>query len=314
MAIGSLTAAGEKVIIGHNGYFGERLVHIAEACGLEVVHVTAPVGRPLDPDDWRSALTAHPDARLAAVVHNETTTTVMNPLKELAAMTRESDRILVVDAVSSLGGAELPVDAWGIDICVTASNKCLETPPGLGLISVGRRAWDIVNLRKHTNHGWYLDLRTWRWYAENWGTWHPAPVTMPTNLILALRTSLLKIAEIGLEAHIAKHKRACLAVRAGLKNLGFKMFVPDAHAAPTVTAAIPRAEFSAADMIHWLAAERGLAISGGIAEMSGKIVRIGHLGKATTREYLHEFLAAVEEFMRQRGINVPAGAGLTGLW
>ena len=128
----------------------------------------------------------------------------------MAALARKAGRVLVVDAVSSLGGEELPVDEWGIDVCVTASNKCLEAPPGLSLISVDRRAWELVNERSTaTGHGWYLDLKTWRWYAENWGSWHPAPVTMPTNLILALRASLRKIAAAGLDAHIAKHKRAC---------------------------------------------------------------------------------------------------------
>ncbi len=314
MALGSLAAAGEKVIVGHNGYFGERLAYIAECGGLDVVHVSAPAGQPLDPGDLGAKLAAHPDAQIVALVHHETTTTVMNPLQELAARTREAGRVLVVDAVSSLGGVELPVDAWGIDVCVTASNKCLEAPPGLALISVGERAWGIVNQRARTNHGWYLDLRTWRWYAEHWGAWHPAPVTMPTNLILALRTSLLKISEVGLAAHQAKHGRACRAVRSGLRNLGFEMFVPDEFAATTATAAKPRNEFTAADLIQWLASERRLFIGGGIEELSGRIFRVGHLGKATTREYLLEFLLAVEEFLRSKGIDVPLGASLVGLW
>jgi alanine-glyoxylate transaminase/serine-glyoxylate transaminase/serine-pyruvate transaminase len=313
MALGSLLATGEKVIVGHNGFFGERLAFIAECHGLNVVRVAAPAGRPLDPDDLRSALAKHPDAPLVALVHHETTTTVMNPLRELASLTREAGRVLVVDAVSSLAGAELPVDAWGIDVCVTASNKCLEAPPGLALISVGQRAWDLVKRRPTAGHGWYLDLQTWRWYAENWGSWHPAPVTMPTNLIMALLVSLLKISEVGLGAHMAKHERACQAVRSGLRAIGFKMFVPDEFAAPTATAVEPRIEFAASDLIQWLAGERRISIGGGIAELAGKIFRVGHLGKATTREYLLEFLFAVEEFLRHRGIGVPVGASLVGL-
>jgi len=314
MALGSLAAAGEKIIVGHNGFFGERLALIAECGGLEVIRFAAPLGRPLDPDDLRSALAAHPDARIVALVHHETTTTVMNPLRAMAAMTREAGRVLVVDAVSSLGGAELPVDDWGIDVCVTASNKCLETPPGLALISVGGHAWDMVDSRARTNHGWYLDLRTWRWYAENWGDWHPAPVTMPTNLIMALRASLRKISEAGLAAHIVKHERASRAVRSGLRNLGFELFVPDEFAAATATAAKPRKEFPVVEMIQWLAAERGIYIGGGIGELAGRIFRVGHLGKATTREYLLEFLFALEEFLRHKGIGTPVGAGLIGLW
>jgi alanine-glyoxylate transaminase/serine-glyoxylate transaminase/serine-pyruvate transaminase len=313
MTLGSLLATGEKVVVGHNGFFGERLAFIAESNGLNVVHVTAPAGRPLDPNDLRRALAEHPDASLVALIHHETTTTVMNPLRELAEVTRQAGRVILVDAISSLGGVELPVDAWGIDVCATASNKCLETPPGLALVSVGPRAWERVNRHERANHGWYLDLRTWRWYAENWGSWHPAPVTMPTNNIMALRVSLQKIDKIGLAEHIAKHARACRAVRAGLRNLGFEMFVPDEFAAPTATAIKPRPEFTVAELLQWLASERELFVGGGIGELSGKIFRVGHLGKATTREYLIEFLFAVEEFLRLKGIDVPVGASLVGL-
>lgn len=314
MAMGSLAKAGEKVIVGHNGFFGERLAFIAECGGLDVVRVGAPAGRPLDPADLKNAMAAHPDAGVVALVHHETTTTVLNPLRELIALVRKAGRVLVVDAVSSLGGEELPVDEWGIDVCVTASNKCLEAPPGLALISVGPRAWERIDKRPKTDHGWYLDLKTWRWYAENWGGWHPAPVTMPTNLILALRESLRKIAAVGLNAHIAKHKRACRAVRAGLRELGFKMFVPDEFAAATATGVLPGESFSASDLINWLAAERGIYVGGGIGEMSGKIFRVGHLGKATTREYLAEFLIAAADFLRSKGAKIPEGAGISALW
>ncbi len=304
MAVGSLLATGEKVIVAHNGFFGERLAYIAECNGLNAVRVAAPAGHPIDPDDLRRALAEHPDAALAALVHHETTTTVLNPLRELAAVTREAGRVLLVDAVSSLGGVQLPVDEWGVDLCVTASNKCLETPPGLAFISVGARAWEMVNRHPRTGHGWYLDLRTWRWYAENWGHWHPAPITMPTNNIMALRASLLKIAKVGLADHIAKHTRACEAVRSGLRRLGFAMLVPDEFAAPTATAVLPRPEFAAAELIRWLADEREIYVAGGIGELAGKIFRVGHLGKATTGEYLQEFFSAVAGFMEFKGIDL----------
>jgi alanine-glyoxylate transaminase/serine-glyoxylate transaminase/serine-pyruvate transaminase len=314
MALGSLAAAGDKAIVAHNGFFGDRLAFIAECGGIEVVRVAAPAGRPLDPADLAKALAVHPDARVVALVHHETTTTVLNPLRDMAALVREAGRILVVDAVSSLGGEDLPVDEWRVDVCVTASNKCLEAPPGLSLISVGPRAWDQIKARPRTNHGWYLDLKTWRWYAENWGSWHPAPVTMPTNLILALQTSLRKIAAVGLDAHIAKHRRACRAVRTGLRDFGFEMFVPDDFAAAVATGVLPRSGFSAGDLIQWLAAERGIYVGGGIGEMSGKIFRVGHLGKAVTKEYLLEFFSAVEEFLKGKGIAVREGAAASLLW
>jgi alanine-glyoxylate transaminase/serine-glyoxylate transaminase/serine-pyruvate transaminase len=197
------------------------------------------------------------------------------------------------------------VDDWGIDVCVTASNKCLEAPPGLALISVGPKAWELVDRHAGTNHGWYLDLRTWRWYAANWGHWHPAPITMPTNNIMALRASLLKIAKAGLPAHIAKHGRACRIVRDGLRKLGFELVVADEFAAPTATAVWPRKEFTAAELIQWLEAERGICIGGGIGELAGKIFRVGHLGKSTTDEYLAEFWSAMTAFLHHKGIATP---------
>ncbi len=313
MAIGSLLATGQKIIIGHNGFFGERLLEIAAAYGLAVVPLSAPLGSPLEPDILRRLLRGHPDARAVALVHHETATTVVNPLRELAGVVRDAGKVIIVDAVSSLGGIELPVDEWGIDVCVTAANKCLEAPPGLGFVSVGRRAWELVDSHSGAGHGWYLNLRTWRHFAKEWGSWHPTPVTMPVNNILGLLASLRKIMAGGLEAHFAKYTRASRIVRTGLRNIGFEMLVPDEYAAPIVTAVRARPEFEVSEFSRWLEKERGLAISGGLGELTGKIFRVGHLGKAATREYLMDFLFAAEEFLRTKNIRVPVGASLAGL-
>jgi alanine-glyoxylate transaminase/serine-glyoxylate transaminase/serine-pyruvate transaminase len=313
MAIGSLLASGQKIIVGHNGFFGERLVAIAEAYGLTVVPFAAPLGQPLDPDELRRRLRENPEARAVALVHHETATTVVNPLRALAEAVREAGRVIVVDAVSSLGGIELPVDEWGIDVCVTASNKCLEALPGVGFVSVGPRAWELVDSQPGLGHGWYLNLKTWRHYAREWGSWHPTPVTMPVNILLGVLARLRKIVEGGLEEHLAKYIRASRIVRTGLRNAGFEMFVPDEYAAPIVTAVKVRPEFGVAEFSQWLEEERGLVIGGALGELAGKIFRVGHLGKAATREYLLDFLVAVEEFLRYKGVRAPLGATLVGL-
>ncbi len=313
MAIGSLLASGQKLIVGHNGFFGDRLVAIAEGYALSVVPFSAPLGRPLSVDELRKRLQQHPDARVVAMVHHETATTVMNPLRELAQVARQAGCVMVVDAVSSMGGAELPVDEWGIDVCVTAANKCLEAPPGVSFMSIGPRAWELIDSHPGTGHGWYADLRMWRHYAQEWKTWHPYPVTLPTNNIVGVRTSLRKIVAGGLEAHQAKYARVSKAVRAGLCNIGFEMFVPDEYASPVVTAVKARAEFEVKELSEWLAAQRGILIGGGLGELGGKIFRVGHLGKASTRGYVMDFLFAVEEFLRFKGIDTPIGASLAGL-
>jgi alanine-glyoxylate transaminase / serine-glyoxylate transaminase / serine-pyruvate transaminase len=313
MAIGSLLRTGQKIIVGRNGFFGDRLIEIAEAYGLDVVSFAAPLGRPLDPDELRRLLHAHPDARVVALVHHETATAVMNPLRALAGEVRRAGRVIVVDAVSSLGGVELPVDKWEIDVCVTASGKCLEALAGMGFISVGPRAWELVDSNPGRGHGWYLGLETWRRYAREWGSWHPTPVTVPFNILMGVLLRLRQILEAGLEKQFDKYSRASRAVRTGLRNVGFEMFVPDEYASPIVTAVKARPEFEVAELSQWLERERGLAIGGGLGELAGKIFRVGHLGKAAGREYLLDLLVSVEEFLRQKGIRVPIGAALIGL-
>ncbi|MBN2550504.1 MAG: alanine--glyoxylate aminotransferase family protein [Anaerolineales bacterium] len=313
MAIGSLVETGQKVIVGTNGFFGDRLIDIAQGYGAAVVPFTAPLDRPLDPETLYALLRQNPDVQVVALVHHETGTTVLNPLRELAGVVREAGKVTVVDTVSSLGGVEIHVDDWGVDVCVTAANKCLEAVPGIGFISVSPRAWELMDRHPNKNHGWYLNLGTWRKYIQEWGSWHPSPVTMPSNIVLGVLTSMRRIVSGGLEAHFARYVYASQAVRRGLENLGFEMFVPAAYAAPIVTGVRARPEFEVAELSKWLAEQRNIAIGGAFGAIAGKIFRVGHLGKAAEREYLIDFLFAVEEFLRHKGIDAPVGAGLVGL-
>ncbi|MDY6876851.1 MAG: alanine--glyoxylate aminotransferase family protein [Chloroflexota bacterium] len=313
MALGSLLAAGGTVVVGDNGFFGERIGTIAAACGLRVVSFTAPPGQPLDPGDLRRVLAQEPTAQAVALVHHETATTVLNPLRELAQVTHQAGLPIIVDAISSLGGVPLPVDEWDIDVCVTVTNKCLECPPGLALISVGPRAWEWVDRNADQVHGWYLNLRTWREYATEWGDWHPTPVTMPTNNILGLRVSLRQIMDEGLDAHFTRYRRAAQAVRRGLDEVGFEMLVEEQFASPIATAVKARPECDPHELMQYLAQVYGILIAGGIGPLRGRVFRVGHMGKAATRPYLVEFLFAVETFLRQKGLTVPVGASLVGL-
>ncbi len=313
MAIGSLVDTGQEIIVGTNGFFGQRLVDIANGYGLNIVPFTAPLGKPLEPEVLRFLIAEHPQAQVIALVHHETGTTVLNPLRELAAVARQAGKVLVVDAVSSLGGVDLQVDGWGVDVCVTSANKCLGALPGISFLSVSPRAWDLLACCSGKGHGWYLNLRTWRKYVQEWGSWHPSPVTLPVNNILAVRAGMQKILQGGLEANYTKYVRASQTVRTGLRSLGYEMFVADAYAAPIVTGVKARPEFEIDELSKWLVQERGMAIGGGLGELSGKIFRVGHLGKATQREYLVDFLFAMEEFLRYKGLDIPVGAALIGL-
>ena len=309
MAYGSLLQEGETIVVGVNGFFGQRLRTIATAHGLRTVPFTAPHGRPLDPDKLRRVLDKEPEVRAVTFVHHETATTVLNPLQELAAVAQEAGVPIIVDAISSLGGVPLPVDEWGIDVCVTVANKCLECPPGLAFISVGPQAWELVDRKDGPTHGWYLDLRTWRHYATEWTDWHPYPVTLPTNNILGLRRSLHRILEKeGLEGHYARIRTAAQTIRQGLRDLGFEMLVDEAVASPVATAVCAHPAFPVQDLTEYLAEQHDILVSVGLGPLAGKIFRVGHMGKASTEPYLKMFLSAVEAFMVQRGVDVPVEA------
>jgi len=200
-----------------------------------------------------------------------------------------------------LGGVPLPVDEWGIDVCGTVINKCLACPPGVAPISVSPRAWEQIERKGDRSHGWYLNLETWRWYAANW-PWHPTPVTLPTNNIVALLTSLRQIMEDGLDAHYAHFAQAAHRVREGLRHLGFEMFAADDHASPLITAVRSLPGMDVSDFQKYLQREHQILISGGLDDLFGKIFRVGHIGKAASPAYVEAFLAGVEAYLSQKPV------------
>lgn len=308
-ALGSALEPGDAVLIPFNGFFGKRLITMAKGLGLAVVPAFFPLAEPILADAVTAALDAHPEVKALALVHHETSTGILNPLESVLAAARARGVLTIVDAISSLGGVPLPVDAWGVDMCVAVANKALETPPGVALLSISPKAWDAIQARQ-APRGWYLDLRTWRWYADNWGDWHPSPVTMPTSNIHALHTSLLALLEAGLETRFAEYRAAAEAVREGLRALEFPMFAEDAYASPLVTAFYMRPGVDAAALQQALLRDAGVMISGGLAELKGKILRVGHIGMARQRDYVVSFLLGVEHYLRQQGAPVAVGQSL----
>jgi alanine-glyoxylate transaminase/serine-glyoxylate transaminase/serine-pyruvate transaminase len=304
-ALGSLMRTGEKVLTLSNGFFGARLGTLAQAYGLDVREIKAPPGQPIDPELVRRRLAAEPDIQAVALTHLETSTGVLNPLQEIAAITKQFEVPIIVDAVSSLGGVPLPVDEWGIDLCVTVINKCLGCPPGLAPTSVSQRAWAQIDHKGGRAHGWYLNLRVWKDYALNWGSWHPTPITMPTNNVVAMLVSLRRILDMGLEAHYDRFVQASHLIRTRLRQLGFEMLPAEACASPLITAMYGLPGMDIADFQSYLLEEWQVMISGGLEELQGKIFRVGHIGKAASAEYGERFLEGVEAYLRLRGYQVP---------
>ncbi len=304
-ALGSMMRTGEKVLVPRNGFFGHRLGTVAEGYGLEVCRVDAPQGHPLDPQAIRDALRQKPDIQALAVVHLETSTGVLNPLPEITAVARELEVPIIVDAVSSMGGVPVPVDELGIDVCVTVANKCLASTPGVAPISVGERAWRQIEARPDRAHGWYLNLDTWKHYVTHWGHWHPYPTTMPTNVIVALQASLRRILDGGLEAHYERHRGAARRVRSVLGRLGFELLTPEAHTSPLLTALYGLPGMDVEDLRRYLVDEWQILIAGGLEDLSGKILRVGHIGKAASSDYVEHLLDGVEAYLRLKGYKVP---------
>jgi alanine-glyoxylate transaminase/serine-glyoxylate transaminase/serine-pyruvate transaminase len=309
-ALGSLMRTGEKVLVPNNGFFAHRLAAVAQSYGLNVRTVEVPLGQPLEPEAIRRRLKAEPDIQALALVHLETSTGVLNPLQEIAAVASDFGVPIIVDAVSSLGGVPLLVDEWGIDVCFTVPNKCLAAPAGVVLLSVSQRAWDQIDRKGGRAHGWYLNLRTWRDHAINWASWHyPYPTTLPTSVIVALLASLRRILDIGLDAYYDQHIQAAQTVRARLEQLGFEFFAAEVHASPLITAVCGLPGMDIDDMRRYLVKDWGIMVAGGLEELQGQIFRVSHMGKAASSEYSERFLNGVEAYLRLKGYDVPPRTG-----
>jgi alanine-glyoxylate transaminase/serine-glyoxylate transaminase/serine-pyruvate transaminase len=297
-AIGSLLAPGQKALVGVNGFFGQRLAIIARMYAVEVVEVPAEWGRAIDPAAFENALRAHPGAAAVILTHVETSTGVMNPVQAVARLAKAAGVPIIVDAVSSLGGLPLEMDAWGIDLCVSASQKALGGPAGLSPVAVGPGAWAAIERRGSTGRGWYLNLLVWREYAQTHKHWHPFPVTIPTNTFLALQAGLRTLLAEGLPQRFARFARLAARLRGRLAELGYQPLASEAEAAPLVTAAYSLPGVPSSRIVEYLDREHHLKIAGGFGPLHDVIFRIGHLAPSVSDDDLDHVLAALDAFRR----------------
>jgi alanine-glyoxylate transaminase/serine-glyoxylate transaminase/serine-pyruvate transaminase len=245
-------------------------------------------------------LTRQRDVVLVAVVHVETSTTVMNPVEQIASITRRHGVPLMVDAVSSLGGIRLPVEEWGIDLCVTASQKCLGAPPGLAQVAISPRAWQIMASKTQRNHGWYLNLEIWQQHAQKWSDWHPYPISMPTNLVLALRASLQNLLREGIPNRMQRFQRLASRLRGGMRDLGLRLFVPEEHLSPVLTGVVSPDGIPSSAIVNYLLDEHGIKITGGFGdEMREQIFRVGHMSPVISEQDIDAVLDGVGAFLKR---------------
>jgi alanine-glyoxylate transaminase/serine-glyoxylate transaminase/serine-pyruvate transaminase len=290
--IASFVATGKRMAIVRNGYFGDRMAIIAHSYGVNVHDINGEWGRAITVDTVRQALNEHGPFDVLGVVYAETSTGALNPLPELSALAKEFGIPILVDAITGFAGTPLELDAWNIDMCVSASQKAMAAPAGLAFVAVSAKGWEYMDANPVGPRGWILDVRTWRKYAKDAPGFHPQPATMPTGLMAAVNVRLRQIHAIGKAEYVAKHVRAASRFRSGLKSMGLNYLVPDAEATPQVTPVIVPDGRDANAIITNLRERYGFMATGGMGVLGGKIIRIGHMGKANNDDYIDDALEA----------------------
>lgn len=288
----NLLEEGDTAIIATAGFFADRMIEMASRMSVEVVAVAAPWGRPVPPGEILDAMDRHPEAKLVAMVHAETSTGVWQPLEEVAARCLERETHLVVDAVASLGGLPLDVGDLGIDICYAGSQKCLSVPPGLAPITFSSKALATVEERKTPVRSWYFDVTGIRQYIGMDRKYHH---TAPISMIFALREGLRMVLEEGLEARWKRHEEVGRRFQERLEGLGFELFAPAEHRLPQVTAALLPEGVDDRDARTRLLREHGIEIAGGLGEHAGRMWRIGLMGEGARHEIADRLLEAIED-------------------
>jgi aspartate aminotransferase-like enzyme len=280
---------GDVVVIGVNGVFGERMVDVATRCGAEVVRVDAPWGQPIQPDDL---LAAHPSPKVIAVVHAETSTGVRSDIAPLGA--GKGDALLLVDCVTSLGGIDLQVDEWGIDLAYSGTQKCLGVAPGLSPITVSDRARERFVERSRS---WYLDLRMIGAYAgaaTGARTYHH---TAPISMIYSLHAGLGALLDERISVAIARHAHCGQMLQEGLVKLGFELFAAEGHRLPELTTVIVPDGIDEASVRATLLDRYGIEIGGGLGAFAGKVWRIGCMGHTARPRNVALLLGALREVL-----------------
>ncbi|MSQ12132.1 MAG: alanine--glyoxylate aminotransferase family protein [Dehalococcoidia bacterium] len=280
-AIVNTLSPGDKVLAVTVGSFGDRFADVAQAYGAEVVRQAYPWGAAADPDKVRKALDADPAIKAVAVTHNETSTGVTNDLEAIARVVRERERLLLLDAVSSLGCLPLPVDAWGCDVVVGASQKGFMVPPGLAFVSVSPHAWEAS--QKARMPRFYFDLARHKKNFEKGETpWTPA-----VSVFFALDLALDKMLSEGMENIFKRHARLGELTRRQVKTMGLSLVCQDERRASNAVTAVhlpPGVEDRALRTL--LRTEEGVVIAGGQGPLAGKIFRIGHMGFVSEQNIL----------------------------
>jgi len=302
----NLIEPGDSMIVCVNGVFGGRMVDVAERAGAKVTRVDRPWGQVFEPADLKDALVkAKP--KVVGIVMAETSTGARQPIEEISKLVHEAGALLLVDAVTALGGISVEVDKWKIDALYSGTQKCLSCPPGLAPVSFSPAAMDVILKRKTKVQSWYLDVSM---LAKYWGEERVYHHTAPINMTYALYEALRLILEEGLDACFARHQLNHKALKAGLAALGIKYASDEAHTLPMLNAIwIPQ---GVDDMTirKGLLTRFGIEIGGGLGDFKGKAWRVGLMGHASRANNVLLVLSALEQLLAEQGCKFTPGASV----
>ncbi|TMF49941.1 MAG: alanine--glyoxylate aminotransferase family protein [Chloroflexi bacterium] len=302
-AVANLVSPGEQVVAALCGNFGERFAALAAAYGADVVRLEFEWGQPVDPDDLAQVLQRHPKANVVLLTHNETSTGLTNPLRELARTARSAERLVVVDGVSSISSIDIETDAWGVDVAVSGSQKGWMAPPGFALVSISERAW--AQQAKARSPRFYFDWKE----AKTWADKGMTPFTPAVPVAFAMQEGLRMLEEEGLNNVYERHERLARAAQVGLQALGFQLFAQEGYRSNTVTSAVPPPGLDVAALRNLLNTKYGVVIAGGQGKMTGKMVRVGHLGAVAEGDVV-QVIWAIEHALEELDIAPADGRGV----
>lgn len=301
----NLIEPGDEMIVCINGVFGGRMQDVAERCGANVHTLEVPWGEIFDANTIADLLKKHPKTKVVGIVNAETSTGAYQPLEEVSRVVHEAGALLLVDAVTSLGGMDLRIDEWGIDACYSGTQKCLSCPPGLAPVTFSSAAAKVIDERKSKVQSWYLDMTMVRRY---WGEERFYHHTAPINMTYALREALRIIVEEGLPDRIARHMLNHRALRAGLEAMGLQ-YIPNSSLTTLNAVSIPDG-VDDGRVRGRLLNDFGIEIGGGLGPFKGKAWRIGIMGTASTQRNVVLVLSALEAALTGEDVAVDKGAGL----
>jgi len=312
-AINSLIEPGDRVLSIVAGIFGGWMREMAKRIGAEVEEYAVEWGANLDLEKVEKILRTG-RFKAVTVVHNETTTGAMYPIKALGQLTQKYEALFIVDTVSSLGGVDIRTDEWGIDINLTASHKCLASPIGLAIMSISKKAWTVMEKRKTPAMDFAYDLYRWKrmWIPPERGGelvfgFRRQPITMPVHLVFALQEGVKMILEEGVGNRFRRHHIAAEAMRQAAQTLGLELFPETKVASDTVTAINVPEGVDCRKVMDIMKERYGVIISGGLEKLSTTIWRIAHMGMTASPDFILPTLNAFERALKE--VNYPAKLG-----